>query len=124
LSEKAAKMTSSHDALIRDLGEIASLLHKYKNYGQAKVVEEILATLTTFSPDYERLRGVDLWGGAGAVWEVGPFTGGKPEETRADELAFRRAFIRLADTMNQMDIGTEHSRFIATTFQSWMDKGI
>jgi hypothetical protein len=117
-------MKAGNVALIRDLKEIASLLRKYQNYGQAKVVEEILAALNTSRPDYELLRGTRMWGGAGAVWETCLSTTQTPEDSKAGGLAFRRAFVRLVDTMNHMEIGTERSRFIGATFQSWIDKGL
>jgi hypothetical protein len=117
-------MKVGNDALDRDLSEIAKLLRKYQRYGHASVVDEILATLKTPGPDYTRLCGIDMWGGAGAVWEAYPSSLQESDEAKADKTAFRGAFVRLADTMNQMGIGTDRSRFIRTIFQSWLDKGL
>ena len=58
------------------------------------------------------------------MWEVCLSTTQKSEDSKADGLAFRRAFVRLVDTMNQMEIGTDRSRSIGATFQSWIDKGL
>jgi hypothetical protein len=117
-------MAAGSDALYRDLNEIAQLLIKYKHHSQARVVEEILDTLKTPSPDFERLRGIDMWGGAGAVWEVYLPQLFNSEQSKAAEGDFRRAIIRIAETMNQMGIGTDRSQFIAATFQRWLDNGL
>jgi hypothetical protein len=117
-------MTASIDALNRDLNVIAQLLCNYRHYGQARVVEEILGTLETASPDYKRLCGIDMWGGSGAVWDVYLPRSHRSEQSKADERDFRRAIIRIAETMNQLKIGTDRSRFIAATFQGWLDKGL
>jgi len=62
-------MNMQDEALGKDLHHLAELLHKYGHYGQADVVDQIIPTLETPTPDYERLVGVEMWGGAGAVWE-------------------------------------------------------
>jgi hypothetical protein len=51
-----------------DLSQLAELLHKYGHDGQAAVVDEIVTTLETSTPDYKRLASIDMWGGSGAVW--------------------------------------------------------
>jgi hypothetical protein len=75
------------------------------------------------SPDYKRLPGIEMWGGAGAVWEVNIGGPQKSHEEKTDREAFFRLFIRLAKTMNGMGLDTARSNFIAATFQSWLDKG-
>jgi hypothetical protein len=109
--------------LRQDLSVIAELLRKYRHYGQARVVEEVLATLETSVPDYRQLRGIDMWGGAGAVWEVNLGSSQGSTEEKTDRAAFFRAFVRLADTMNLAGLGTDRSQFIGKTFQSWLEKG-
>jgi hypothetical protein len=110
--------------LRQDLTVIAELLRKYRRYGQARVVEDVLVTLETSGPDYKRLRGIDMWGGAGAVWEtvVGSPQGDTEEKT--DRTDFFRAIVRLADTMDHAGIGTDRTRNIRKTFQSWVEKGL
>jgi hypothetical protein len=110
--------------LRQDLNVIAELLRKYRHYGQARVVEEVLATLETSSPDYKHLRGTDVWGGAGAVWEVNLGSSQGSTEEKTDRAAFFRAFVRLANTMNHAGFGTDRSRFIGETFQSWLENGL
>ncbi len=115
-------MDSLREALGADLGQLAKLLHKHGHSGQAAVVDEIVASLGTSTPDYKGLASIDMWGGSGAVWEVCFFSSASPEYL-ADERSFRKAIIRIAATMDQMKIGTDRSRFIAKTFQEWIDRG-
>ena len=77
-------MNMRDEALGRDLSNLAGLLHKYGHHGQANVVDEILATVETTSPDYKRLAGIEMWGGAGAVWEVALIPNRASSEARAD----------------------------------------
>ena len=107
-------------ALERELSRLSELLHKHGHGGQATVVDQILATLATPTPDYTRLAGVDMWGGSGAVWEVRLTPSGKSE----DERAFLQTIIELAATMDSLEIGTERSRSIARIFRGWLEKGI
>ena len=73
--------------LHQDLSVIAELLRKYRHYGQARVVEEVLATLETSGPDYKQLCGIDMWGGAGAVWEVNLGSSQESTEEKTDRAA-------------------------------------
>ena len=117
-------MNTRPETLRADLSQLAELLHKYGHDGQAAVVDQIVATLETSTPDYKRLASIDMWGGSGAVWEVCLIPSAMRVEGRADRTNFRKSIIRLAATMDQMKIGTERSRFIAKTFQGWLDKGL
>jgi len=114
-------MDSQVEALERDLSRLSELLHKYGHGGQATVVDQILATVGTTAPDYQRLAGIDMWGGSGAVWEVRLTPSATQNE---DEKAFLQTIIQIAATMDRLKIGTERSRFIAKTFQGWLDNGI
>lgn len=50
-----------------DLSQLSHLHRKYRNYGQAEALDEILATLDRPNPDFTRLAGIEMWGGAGAM---------------------------------------------------------
>jgi hypothetical protein len=117
-------MNTRPEALHTDLSQLAELLHKYGHDGQTAVVDEIVSTLETSTPDYKRLASIDMWGGSGAVWEVCLIPPAMRVVGRADETSFRNAIIRIAAAMDQMKIGTERTRFIAKTFQGWLDKGL
>jgi hypothetical protein len=106
--------------LLTNLVQTETLLRKYNFPGQAKVVAEIISSIQRGEPDYKRLSGLDMWGGAGAVWEVALTPGGiKAEEHERDERAFRQAIINIAAAMNKLGIGHARSRDIAATFRKW-----
>ncbi len=54
------------------LTNIEKILRQSKNYGQADVIEKLLILLNNEDlTDFKKLaNSVDIWGGAGAVWEV------------------------------------------------------
>jgi hypothetical protein len=85
-------MNMKDEALGNDLHRLADLLHKYRHQGQADVVDQIRRTLETSAPDYERLKGIDMWGGSGAVWEV-CLTPRTSREQKADEQSFLQTII-------------------------------
>ena len=104
------------ETLKEDLNQLADLHRKYRNYGQMIVLEEIVATLHTPNPDFKRLAGIEMWGGAGAIWES------PSDESQAEKKRFRETIVRIAATLDRLGIGTDRSRFIASTLQSWLDK--
>jgi hypothetical protein len=57
-----------------------------------------------------------MWGGSGAVWEVGPIG--------TDTAQFRNAIIQLAEAMDRDGIGTEGSRSAASIFTQWNRQGL
>ena len=116
-------MNMQDEALGKDLHHLAELLHKYGHHGQMDVVDQILRTLETPTPDYERLAGIEMWGGSGAVWEV-CLTPRTSSEQKADEKSFLQTLIRIAAAMDRLKIGTARSRSTAKIFQEWLDKGI
>jgi hypothetical protein len=105
------------ERLADNLREVNGLLRKFGHYGQAAVLEKILASLETPDPDYGTLAGISMWGGAGAVWDV-------TLASLADEAAFRRAMIRIAEEMRRLGIATSRSDDIAKIFKGWLDKGV
>jgi hypothetical protein len=106
------------------LTRIETLLTKYDHPGQAGVIASLKA-LREREPNAHRtmIQGVDVWGGAGAVWEV-CLTWRVPQDpsTREDERAFRSLIIALADSMDREGISTERSRYIARIFRECMRK--
>ena len=111
--------------IVETLAELRDLLRKYGFHGQADIIQDILDRHSTDTQDFvDALQGVAMWGGAGAVWEVGDFTenGVAGPRAKADRRRFMRAIISLAQEMDRADLGTDRSRFIAATFSSWLDK--
>lgn len=103
--------------MTNDLQEIHRILVKHNHPGQAEVVARLLVLYSQDLGQFSQLlQSISMWGGSGAVWEVGP-TG---EDTRR----FREAFIRLSDWMESNGLGMERSRFIASVFLYWNDLNI
>jgi len=103
--------------MIETLRELCRLLLANAFPGQAEIVQRLLQLNDENSDEFVRLLiSVDMWGGSGAVWEVG--------DLGDDTLAFRNAFIMLAAQMERAGLGTEGSRFIASTFRQWNRAGV
>jgi hypothetical protein len=108
--------------LLNNLIHLENLLRKYHHYAQANVMSDIIASIERGEPHYKRLAGVDMWGGAGAVWEVELIPGGvKSKEHKEDERAFRRSIINIAAQMDQLGIGHARSRSTADIFGKWIE---
>jgi hypothetical protein len=99
--------------MIATLNELVRLLAKHDHHGKARVVQGLVEALQAGNQTefVTLLHSVDMWGGSGAVWEVG--------ELGEDKQAFQCAIIQLSADMDQAGLGTERSRFIASTFVEW-----
>jgi len=122
VKDRKTTAVNMNEALDKDLHHLAELLHKYGHQGQADVVDQIQRTVETPIPDYDRLAGIEVWGGSGAVWEV-RLTPRTSSEQKGDEKSFLQTIIRIASAMDRLKIGTERSRSTAKIFQEWLDKG-
>jgi hypothetical protein len=113
------------EMLSRQLCRLAELLSKYGHDGQERLVREILESLSAPNPDLERLTGVDMWGGSGAVWEtiLSPLSS-RNEELRRDEKDFHNAIVQIARALDDLGIGTKRSRSIADAFLKLKSEGI
>jgi hypothetical protein len=104
-------------AIVETLRELRDVLVREGYHGQAEMVDRLIQLYDTDLDAFRRrLQSVDLWGGAGAVWEVNP---GGPERRRFHEL-----IIRLAEEMQAAGLGTARTQDIADTFRSWLAKGL
>ena len=103
------------DALVAALQAIHTLLVKHNHPGQARVIEELLSMYRTNIQQFcTSVTSVDVWGGSGAVWDV--------DIQGADRFAFRSSVIALAHAMDEVALGTDRSRWIASIFQQWNAK--
>lgn len=116
-------MKTAQDELAGALSHLSELLGKYGHHSKKQIVDEILGTLKNSSPDYKRLAGVEVWGGAGAVWEVclTPNWTANTDQ-REDERSFLQTLIGVADAMERLQIGNERSRSLAKTFREWLKR--
>jgi hypothetical protein len=107
-----------------DLKQLAALCRKQGGYGQATLLDEMVAKLDSPNSDFKRLAGNEMWGGAGAIWESPLDQSNPPNNRSGDERNHREAIVRIASIMDRLGIGTDRSRFIANVLQSWLDKRI
>jgi len=99
------------------------VLQKYNCYGQVRVVDDIIANVEIAAPDYRLLTSVEMWGGAGAVWDANPCNPDSAEH-EMDRKTFWKSIVGVAREMDKIGIGTPRSRQIADIFQRWLNEGI
>ncbi|RIA09721.1 hypothetical protein OE09_1567 [Flavobacteriaceae bacterium MAR_2010_72] len=77
------------------LNRLIDLLNESSNIAQAKWVEKTKSALLCNNiADFKRkINSVDMWGGSGAVWEVGGF------KTKLNEREFILEIIKLTELM-------------------------
>jgi hypothetical protein len=116
-------MKTAKEELAEALSHLSELLGKYGHHSKRQVVDEILGTLRNSSPDYKRLAGVEVWGGAGAVWEVCLTPNWTADTTqREDERSFLQSLIGVADAMERLQIGNDRTRSLSKTFREWLSQ--
>jgi len=100
------------------LTRLIELLRDNGFKGQANVVRQLLGALTRDNKDefIKIITSVDMWGGAGAVWEVYGFTDDK------DEKDFWRQLIKLTDQMKDIGIECNHAYSTADIFRKELKK--
>lgn len=119
------------DPLLDALKTIAALLHKYAAR-QAGPVDGLITAAAAGDPDLALdLCGDTLWAERG-LWDSGPQVLQRPlddaQAVRDDELDYRRAFIVLAQVIEERRWGnaTERARVreVAATFAAWEREGL
>ncbi len=114
------------------LKTIAALLHKYRAR-QAGLADPIVVMAAAAHRDLPRaVCGDELWAEDGGLWDSGPQVLQRPhhdgEECRRDELAFRAAFVSLADAIECEGFGDPIQRRriaeVAETFRAWTRDGL
>ncbi len=117
--------------MIEPLKTIAALLHKYAPR-QAAPVEALIQALAAHDPNFALdVCGEILWAERG-LWDTGPQVLQRRQDdaatARADELAYRRAFLDLAAAISERGWGTDGERArvreVADTFQAWEREGL
>lgn len=103
--------------MLETLREIRLILSLHGHRGQERVIARLIDLYDNDVDSFVKLvQSVEVWGGAGAVWEV--------VDLGSDELPFRKAIIQLAAEMERQGYGTARSRDIANVFNSWNMKGL
>lgn len=100
------------------LQKIIVLLRDNSYSGQADWVRQIHGALYKNDiPDFiKKLNSVDMWGGSGAVWEVGRFN------TQNEEKEFELQIIRLVELMNTDGISHGKAKSVAKFFKKEFNK--
>ena len=98
-----SNLTNIYD-LLKDNGFLvqAEAIKKPLNYLQQDDISKFLITLKT----------VDIWGGSGAVWEVGGFS------NKDQEREFQRNFIQLVCLLKETGIKIKTANRIAKVFKN------
>lgn len=102
------------EELINSLSRIIELLQDSDFNEQADAVRKPLEYLIIDDKDnfLKYLMTVEIWGGAGAAWEVAPFA------TRQKTVEFETHFINLVDLMKQCGIKSSKASSVAKYFRN------
>jgi hypothetical protein len=100
LFKKPLKENIKKEKFLPILNNIIELLYENSNVGQAEWVEKIKSSLLKNDNDSfkKKLISVDMWGGPGAVWEVGFIDNNEKEKKFILEL------IKLLDLIKESGI--------------------
>lgn len=95
------------------LQKIIVLLRDNSHIGQADFVRQIHGALyrNDITDFIKKLNSVDMWGGSGAVWEVGMF------KTQNDEKEFELQILRLVKLMKVDGINKGRANSVAKFFK-------
>jgi hypothetical protein len=101
------------EALSENLNHISELLYRNGFHIQAEAINKPLAFLrVNDTTNFLRtIKTVDIWGGSGAVWEVGGFS------TIEQESEFQLYFIQLAKLLKESGVKFRTSDRIANIFK-------
>ena len=98
---------------VRILKEMQDVLTEHGHYGQAEVTRRLIRLAAEDDVAFLKLlQSPDVWGGAGALWEI--------SELGADKSRYWALVIALAGVMAREDVETERSRSIAETLSGWL----
>jgi hypothetical protein len=103
-----------------ELRTLQKLMHKYGYFGQASAIAEIRGARargdeTAFR---EQVAGWAIWGREGSVADADLRTMGPPgsSQARADLRDYYQAMIALAESLDELGIGSDRTRQIAASF--------
>ena len=117
--EKRIRQPTTLDPIIVTLREMAHLLEANSFPGQAAYVAA-LATIGEWDQAamIPGIRSGAMWGGAGAVWEVGTFS------SLEQKHLYWKKVVRLAQEMRVAGLELERVECIASVLQGWLASGL
>ena len=107
------------DKVTAILQQMAHVLRQNEHTGQADYVVAI-QTIAEWDASAigPALTSGAMWGGSGAVWEVGDF------ESQDDKHRFWQLLVELVAEMRSAGIQSESSDFVAGTLKDWIATGV
>jgi hypothetical protein len=114
LLKRPPEITITNKAeLIETMTRIVELLRDNGFSPQADAMRKPLQYLDADDKEnfLKHLKTVDIWGGAGAAWEVAGF------QTRQMELEFQMSFVKLVDLLQQTGIHFRAAASVANIFK-------
>lgn len=111
---------AEEDRIGTSLRQMERLLQKHNLTGQAEVVRQARSAHTGEPAQFQELiESPEMWGGAGAVWEVHLTSHSRnAQEALADQQRFQEALIQLVEALEEQGLATERARSIASTFKT------
>ena len=105
-------------ALVDNLTRMIELLRDNAFTAQSDAVRRVLSPLLLDNDEVflKALNSVDMWGGAGAVWEVYGF------ETKENEREFHKLIVDLIILMKEMGIKNRHAYALLGVFEKELKK--
>jgi hypothetical protein len=110
---------SDPEPLVIVLREIQQILRRNGHPGQADCVAAV-ATIAEWDPCAvaSALASVAMWGGSGAVWEVGSFV------SKQEERAFWQALCRLTEEMRSRRMSSARAEPVTKILTEWLERGV
>jgi hypothetical protein len=105
--------------LIPILGQLEQILRRNDHPGQANYVAAV-ATIAEWDPIavIPALTSGAMWGGSGAVWEVGTF------DSATDRREFSKLLMQLVEAMKAQGINSPGADDRAAILSQWIEKGL
>jgi hypothetical protein len=112
-------MKSDPESLIIVLREMEQILRRNGHPGQADYIAAV-ATIAEWDPCAvaSPLASVAIWGGSGAVWEVGTFV------SKEEERTFWSALCRLTEEMRCRGMSSPRAESIAKIMTERLERGL
>ena len=102
-------VASIHSLLV----DMAQILRKHGQYGHADLVAA-LAVEEDAQRFADQVSGLAFWGGSGSVVDAA-------FDDAADDLAFNRMIVDLAEALDQLGLANPRVQWVAQTIEDWLN---
>ena len=109
--------------LLPALDQAREILMRYNHPGQASYMQRLIdaVRLSDRKAYSTLLDSVEMWGGAGAVWEC-DISG--TATAQADRREFRKSIIEIAQQMRNLGTNSARAQEIADIFNGWNEQNL